>query len=140
MLLKQLSVFIENREGRLEEVTEVLSNNGINMASFSLADTSEYGVLRLFVDDPEKAKTVLKENEFSAMLTDVIAVKMASELGALNKIMKSLRGVNIEYIYVLSTGNTPSIIIKSDDAENAVACLEKDGFELLGKEAYHMND
>jgi hypothetical protein len=136
MLLKQLSVFIENREGRLEEVAETLAKNDINILTFSLADTSEYGLLRMIVDEPDKGKMVLNESDFTAMLTDVIAVKVPSKVGALNRILKTLSGVNIEYIYVLATGNTPSIIIKSDDAQVTIDQLEKDGFELLGEDAY----
>ncbi len=140
MLLKQLSVFIENREGRLEKVTEVLAKNGVNITSFSLADTSEYGLLRMIVDNPMRGRNVLKEEGFSVILTDVIAIELPYELGALNNIMKTLQDVNIEYIYVLSTGSKPSIILKSDDAKKAIEILEKDGFSLLGEEAYTINN
>lgn len=139
MLLKQLSVFMENRQGRLEEVTEVLAKNGINITSFSLADTTEYGLLRMIVENSDKAKTVLKEAGFSAMLTDVIAVRLPHEIGALNQIMVTLNEINIEYIYVLATGENPSLIIKTDDVEHTVEVLKKDGFELLGEEAYTIN-
>ena len=75
MFVKQLSVFIENREGRLEQVTEVLKEENINILSLSMADTTEYGMLRMIVSDPEKAKAGLRSKGFSAMLTDVLAVK-----------------------------------------------------------------
>ena len=140
MLLKQLSVFIENRAGRLEQVTEVLSKNEVNIASFSLADTSEYGLLRLIVDDPVRGREVLKSEGFSAVLTDVIAIELSYGAGALNRMMRSLKDVNVEYIYILSTGEHPSMIIKSNDAQNAVEILEKDGFHLLGEEAYTINN
>jgi len=136
MVVKQLSVFIENREGRLKEVAEALAKNDINILTFSLADTSEYGLLRMIVDKPEEGKQVLNQSDFTAMLTEVVAVKLPSKVGALNRILKTLSGVNIEYIYVLATGNTPSIIIKSDDAQVTISQLEKDGFELLGEDAY----
>ena len=73
MFVKQLSVFIENREGRLEQVTEVLKEQDINILSLSMADTTEYGMLRMIVSDPDKAKAALREKGFSAMLTDVLA-------------------------------------------------------------------
>ena len=76
MFVKQLSVFIENREGRLEQVTEVLKEENINILSLSMADTTEYGMLRMIVSDPEKARNGLREKGFSAMLTDVLAVKL----------------------------------------------------------------
>ncbi len=140
MLLKQLSVFMENRQGRLEEVTNVLATNEINITSFSLADTSEYGLLRMIVDNPEKGKKVLKEAGFSAMLTDVIAVLLPHEIGALNRIMETLKDVNIEYIYVLATGNHPSLIIKADEIEETIKILQKDGFDLLNERAYTINN
>lgn len=140
MLLKQLSVFIENREGRLEQVTEVLAKNNVNIASFSLADTSEYGLVRMIVDNPMRGRNVLKEEGFSVILTDVVAIALPVELGALNRMMKTLKDVNVEYIYVLSTGSQPAIIMKSDDSETAMKVLKQDGFLLLGEEAYTINN
>lgn len=140
MLIKQLSVFMENRQGRLEEITEVLSRNEVNITSFSLADASEYGLLRMIVDNPMRGKNVLKESGFSAMLSDVIAVKLPHEIGALNRIMKALEGENIEYIYVLATGENPSLIIKADDPSSTVENLQKNQFELFGEEAYTINN
>ncbi len=140
MLIKQLSVFMENRQGRLEEVSEVLSKNDVNITSFSLADTSEFGLLRMIVDNPMHGKNVLKEAGFSAMLSDVIAVKLPQEVGALNKIMKVLQTENIEYIYVLATGEHPSLIIKADNLESTIKNLEENHFSLFGEEAYTINN
>src|SRR5574344_2139509 len=105
MSVKQVSVFIENREGRLEEVTAVLAQNNINIVTFSLADTSEYGMLRMIVSDPDKARQLLKENGFSAMLTEVIAVKVPNKSGMLQTILRVIAGAgcNVEYMYILST-------------------------------------
>ncbi|MDR1699838.1 MAG: amino acid-binding protein [Lachnoclostridium sp.] len=139
MLIKQLSVFMENRQGRLEEVSEVLSKNEVNITSFSLADTSEYGLLRMIVDHPMRGKNVLKEAGFSAMLSDVIAVHLPHEVGALNRIMKVLQDENIEYIYVLATGDHPSLIIKTDNLEKTAKNLEDNNFSLFGEEAYTIN-
>lgn len=134
MLIKQLSVFLENREGRLEKVTETLLNHNININSFSLADTKEYGLLRMIVSDPDKAKEVLKEEGFSAMLTNVIAVKLPQQVGGIHKLLKELasNNVNVEYMYTMITiGNDASIILKLGNMENAVSTLEKLGYELL---------
>lgn len=140
MVIKQLSVFVENREGRLEDVTETLKNNGINITSVSLADTSEYGMLRLIVSNPENAKKVLKEAGFSAMLTDVVAVKLPHKIGMLHELLKVLVEVNIEYMYALSTGKDASMILKLSDTEKAVAALLEGGFELYREEeAYNIN-
>lgn len=144
MFIKQLSVFIENREGRLEQVTEVLKQEGINIVSLSLADTSEYGMLRMIVSAPEKAKQVLKENGFSAMLTDVIAVRLPHEVGMLQKLLQVLSSadINIEYMYALATGkDNAAMIVKASDAQEAVKVLEENKMQVYGPdEAYTINE
>lgn len=143
MVIKQLSVFIENREGRLERVTETLKEHDINIASFSLADTSEYGMLRMIVSNPEEGKRVLKEEGFSAMLTDVIAVKIPQRPGTLHEVLKVLFDANIsvEYMYTLATaGKDTSIIMKLSDPEAALRVLESSQYEVCAaKEAYELN-
>jgi len=144
MVIKQLSVFIENREGRLERVTEALMERNINIASFSLADTSEYGMLRMIVSDPEEGKKVLKEEGFSAMLTDVIAVKIIQKPGTLHEVLKVLfeAGISVEYMYTLATaGKDTSIIMKLSDLQAALKVLEDNGYEVCtAKEAYELNN
>jgi hypothetical protein len=141
MIIKQLSVFIENREGRLEQVTETLKNNSINIVSLSLADTSEYGVLRMIVSNPIKGKVVLKEAGFSAMLTDVVAVRLPHKIGMLHELLKVLVDVNIEYMYALSTGENSSMILKLSHIEKAIIALKSGGFQLFTEEeSYQIND
>ncbi len=141
MAIKQLSVFIENRTGRLEKVTETLKENGINIASMSLADTSEYGLLRMIVSNPTQAKKVLKEAGFSAMLTDVLAVKLPNKIGMLHELLKVLEDVNIEYMYALATNENASMVIKISDLEAGKQSLAKFGFELVPEEAaYKINE
>lgn len=133
MYIKQLSVFIENRKGRLEQVTDTLKKNGVNIVSLSLADTNEYGLLRLIVSDPEKAKKVLREDGFSAMLTEVLAVKLQYEVGTLQGLLKLLSDadLNIEYMYALATGErNGSMIIKTSDLEVAHRTLKEGGMEV----------
>lgn len=103
--MKQLSIFLENRAGRLEEVLRVLTEENINILSLSMADTSEYGMLRLLVSDPEKGRAALKSRGFSATLTDVLALKMEHKVGELHRVLRVLceAGVNIEYMYALCT-------------------------------------
>ena len=98
--IQQLSVFLENREGRLDEVLSVLAGNDVNIVALSLADTTEYGMLRMIVSDPNKGKAVLKENGITAMLTDVIALRVPHETGSLSRAMHQIvdGDVNIEYI------------------------------------------
>lgn len=144
MFIKQLSVFIENREGRLEQVTEVLKQEDINIVSLSLADTSEYGMLRMIVSDPDKGKAVLKENGFSAMLTDVIAVRLPHEVGMLQQLLKVLYSadLNIEYMYALATGkDNASMVVKVSDAQAALMVLQENKMTVYGPdEAYSIND
>lgn len=136
MFVKQLSVFMENREGRLEQAAEVLKNQGINILSLSMADTMEYGMLRLVVSDPELAKSALRENGFSAMLTDVLAVKLEDQVGELYKLTHVLRtkGLNIEYMYALATSRQRAIIVKASDGKAAADAVQEGGLELYGNE------
>lgn len=140
MYVKQLSVFIENRKGRLEEVTDCLKKNEVNIVSLSLADTNEYGLLRMIVSDPDKAKKVLREDGFSAMLTEVLAVKLQYKVGTLQSLLKILSDadINIEYMYALATGEkNGSMIIKTSDIESAFKALQKDGMELYESETVY---
>ena len=100
MTIKQLSVFLENREGRLDEVLKTLGANDVNIVALSLADTADYGMLRMIVSDPEKGKAVLKEAGITSMLTDVVALRVPHATGSLSKAMHELMagGVNVEYM------------------------------------------
>lgn len=144
MFIKQLTVFIENREGRLEKVSETLKANNINISSLSLADTSEYGLLRMIVSDPENAKKVLKENGFSAMLTEVIAVRIPDKVGMLQALLKALsdKTLNIEYMYALTNcSDNAAMIIKVNNPENAVEAIKCSNLELVTpEEAYKINN
>lgn len=138
MFMKQLTVFLENREGRLESVTDLLANNNINIACLALADTSEYGVLRLIVSDPDKAKAALKEAGYSARLTDVLGVRLAQVPGTVSKLTKTLaaEGINIEYMYTLSSSKEfGSMILKVSDIEKASSVVKAAGMELVDPEA-----
>lgn len=142
MVIKQLSVFLENREGRLEKVAEALAANQINIVSLSLADTSEYGMLRMIVSDPTTGKQILKEAGFSAMLTDVLAVKLPQKIGMLYKMLAVFgkEDISVEYMYTLATGSEASIIVKVSEAQKALILLQDAGFELmLSEDAYKIN-
>ena len=133
MVIKQLSVFIENRAGRLEQVTQTLKDNDINISALSLADTSEYGMLRMIVSDPQKGKEVLKEAGFSTKLTDVIVVKLWHKVGALYELLQALNGVNIEYMYALANNGNSAMILKLSDNQAALSALKTAGFEILSE-------
>lgn len=118
MFAKQLTVFIENRTGRLSEVLNVLKNNGVNIISMSLADTTEFGLLRLIVDDPTKGKEKLTQNGFSSLLSDVSIIKIPHKVGSLQELLKAIDdiSVNIEYMYGLSIeGESAYVVLKASD-------------------------
>ncbi|MCL2254722.1 MAG: ACT domain-containing protein [Lachnospiraceae bacterium] len=132
--MKQLSVFLENREGRLSDVLRILAEKNINILSLSLADTSEYGMLRLLVSEPEEGKKALRDNGLSATLTEILAVKMPHQVGALQNILTVLcdAGINIEYMYALCTGTEEAALaIKTSDPEAASNVLERIGVEFF---------
>jgi len=134
MFINQVSVFIENRTGRLDVVLETLKEANINIISLSLADSSDYGLLRMIVSEPERAKEVLKARDFSAMLTPVLGVKLSHKVGQLQVLLAEIckAGINIEYMYALATGSDDaSIVIKTADLKEAAAVLEKSGVELI---------
>ncbi len=142
MTIKQLSVFLENREGRLDEVLSTLGANDVNIVALSLADTADYGMLRMIVSDPQKGKAVLKEAGITSMLTDVVALRVPHATGSLSKAMHELmsNGVNVEYMYAFANGEDASAILKSDDAQKVVNILRENGFDVWeADEAYRAN-
>ena len=142
MTIKQLSVFLENREGRLDEVLQMLGANDVNIVALSLADTADYGMLRMIVSDPVKAKAVLKEAGITSKLTDVVALRVPHATGSLSKAMHELMvgGVNIEYMYAFANGADASAVMKSDDPEKVVTILRENGFDVWeADEAYRAN-
>lgn len=133
-MLKQLSVFIENREGRLEDVLAVLKNNEVNIVSMSLADTNEFGMLRLLVNKPQAAYNALKRNGFSSKLTDVLGVKLSHKVGMLQELLEVIceEHINIEYMYGLSTGQEDAaLVLKTSDLEAAANILKNKGVEIV---------
>ena len=137
MVVKQLSVFIENRQGRLGEVLEVLKSNDVNILSISLADTTEYGILRLIVNNPDVGKDILLKEGFSALVSDVIIIKISHKAGSLQKFLKILSDadISIEYMYGLSIdGASASIVLKISDTEKAKALLIANGIDTLSGE------
>ena len=134
MTARQLSVFIENRQGRLGEVLNVLKASGVNILSMSIADTTEYGLLRLIVSDPEKAKDALISEGYSSMLTSVFIIKLPHRAGALQEVLETIAGknVNIEYMYGLSVdGADASVVMKTNDLEAATELFKANGIETM---------
>lgn len=140
--IQQLSVFLENRTGQLDEVLSVLANNEINIVALSLADTSDYGMLRMIVSDPNKGRAVLKESGIVATLTDVVALRVPHETGSLSKAMHQLVDgeINIEYMYAFANGNDASAVLKSDDLARVADILRGSGYDIWeASDAYVSN-
>ena len=140
--IQQLSVFLENREGRLDEVLKVLADNDVNIVALSLADTSDYGMLRMIVSDPNKGRAALKEEGITAMLTDVVALRVPHATGSLSKAMHQIVDgeVNVEYMYAFANGSDAAAVVKSDDPARVIDILKGSGFDVYGAdEAYTEN-
>jgi len=134
MIIKQLSVFLENKSGRLNEVSQLLGDAGINMSAFSVADTSEFGILRLIVSEPDKAYRELKAADFSVKLTDVVCLNTPNVPGALAKALNILSSeeVFIEYLYAFSMDKqSANIVLKPDDIEKCIQVLQQHQLELV---------
>ncbi len=134
MFAKQLTVFIENRSGRLSEVLNVLKNNNVNILSLSLADTTEFGLLRLIVDNAALGKEKLSENGFSSLLSDVSIIKIPHKVGSLQELLKVIddNGVNIEYMYGLSIESDEAyVVLKASDITKVDEILTANGVKTI---------
>lgn len=140
--IQQLSVFLENREGRLDDVLNVLAKKDVDIVALSLADTSDYGMLRMIVSDPHKGRAALKEEGITAMLTDVVALRVPHATGSLSKAMHHIveGEVNIEYMYAFANGTDAAAVLKSDDPARVIDILKGSGFDVYNAdEAYRAN-
>lgn len=135
MYTKQVSVFLENRKGRLAEVTGVLAAEGVNIRALSLADTADFGVLRMIVNDPQRCLQVLKAHDFAAQETDVLAVEIDDTPGSLHRVVEAIgrEGVSVEYMYAFfrKKGDNVIVVFRSDDAAQAAEALRKGGIPIL---------
>ena len=141
MKVDQLSIFLENRAGRLAEVTRILADSGVNIRALSLADTSDFGILRLIVSDHEKAKVALKENGFTVGRNAVVAVEVSDKPGGLHAILSLLcsGGVNVEYMYafVHQCERSAVIIFRFDRTDQAIELLQKNNITIIpGEKLY----
>ena len=134
MFAKQLTVFIENRTGRLSEVLNVLKENNVNIISMSLADTTEFGLLRLIVDNASLGKEKLLDNGFSSVLSDVSIIKIQHKAGSLQSLLKAIddNGVSIEYMYGLTIeGADAYVVLKASDTTKIDEILTKNNIETI---------
>jgi len=143
MKVEQISIFLENKPGTLESATRALRDANINIRALSLADTSDFGVLRLIVNDVEKAKKVLQDEGFTVGRTSVVAVEVPDRPGGLHSILEALsrEDINVEYMYafVERSGENAIIIFRFNMTERAIETLQKKGFKVLpGDKVYSL--
>ncbi len=135
MTVNQLSVFVENKQGRLSEITSILQQNQVDIRALSIADTTHFGILRLIVDKPAQAETALKEAGFTVSLTPVIAIGVADRPGGLAEALALLRdgGISVEYMYAFVSRKKDSafVILRVDDNGKAVELMKNGGFSVL---------
>ena len=138
MKLKQISVFLENRKGRLWKALSTLRDADINIRSLSIADTSEFGILRMIVPDPDKAKKALEENTFVVKTNEVIGVEMPDEPGGLDGILEILTNadINVEYLYafVEKKSDQAIVVLRTDDTDAGIKALKAGGANLISPE------
>jgi len=138
MLVKQISVFLENKSGRLAEVTSILGSNDIDISALSIADTTDFGILRLIVNKPDEAERILKEHGFTVKCTDVIAIAVVDEPGGLAEALKVLEhaSISIEYMYAFvgKATNQALVILRVEEPEKAAEILDKNNIRVLPAE------
>ena len=126
MTIKQLSIFLENKTGRINDLTKILGRHGINMHAFSMAETTDFGILRLIVSDVERAVEVLRAENFAVMLTDVVCISCPNVAGSLSEILDHLakNDIFIEYMYAFAEGDKANIVIRPNDIVMCQKILE----------------
>lgn len=141
MLIKQISVFVENKEGRLAEITETIAKAGVDIRALSIADTTDFGILRLIVDKPQETEKVLKEAGFTVSVTNVIAVGIDDVPGGFAKPMRVLANahIDVEYMYAFISRDTKKayVILRVNDNDMAIKALEEAGTVLLDEIGFH---
>lgn len=138
MKVEQLAVFLENKSGRLAEIASILANNNINIRALSVADTADFGILRLIVDDVDTAEQALKSNGCTVGKTQVVAVEVRDEPGGLAHVLKTIEtaGLNVEYMYafVNKSGENAVLIFRFDHIDKGIEALLKNNFTILSGE------
>ena len=140
MTLKQVSVFLENKQGRLWKSLNILKNEGIDIRALSIADTSEFGILRMIVSDPDKAKEALEKEQFAVSFARVLAIEVDDQPGGLEKALDLLnkKDINVEYIYAFVEKKTSKalVVLRTDNNDLALSILEENSFSIIHDEAY----
>lgn len=141
MLIKQISIFVENKQGRLSAITNILKENNIDIRALSIADTKDFGILRLIVDNPTKAYEALKDKECTVTITDVIGIGLEDKPGGLSDAMEILdkNHINVEYMYafISESVDTAFVILRVEDNDKAIGVLTRNNIRVLNSSEIH---
>ncbi len=141
MQVQQIAIFLENRSGRLADISALLAREQINIRAMSLADTTDFGILRLVVDNTDKAKAALKENGFTIGITDIIAIQVKDQPGGLDNILQVVKKANldVEYMYAFTqkSGELGILLFRFDNLAEAIEVLQREGVKILPGEKVH---
>ncbi len=141
MLIKQISIFVENKQGRLSAITNILKENNIDIRALSIADTKDFGILRLIVDNPTKAYEALKDEECTVTITDVIGIGLEDKPGGLSDAMEILdkNHINVEYMYafISESVDTAFVILRVEDNDKAIGVLTRNNIRVLNSSEIH---
>jgi len=136
--MKQISIFIENKDGELAEVAALFAKNDINLRALSLADTQDFGILRVIVEDPDKAVRILKDASYAYSITDVVAVAFHDKAGALSEVLNAClgRGISVEYAYAFLSKkpDTACMIFRTSDHDKTVEAIESIGMKTVSQD------
>ena len=133
MTIRQLSVFLENKTGHLNEILAILANNNININALTVADSSDYGLLRMLVSDPEKAVEVLHAAHYSVRIHDVLSLEMGAAPGSMSHILNLFTdaGLSIEYVYAFSFGSKSILVLRTDNQEKAIEVIQTNRLKTI---------
>lgn len=136
MTIRQLTVFLENKTGHLNETLSVLAKNNINIIALTMADSSEFGILRAIVSDPEKALIVLKAEHFTVRVHEIVSIEMDAAPGSMSNIFDLFTEANIciEYVYAFSFGSKSILILRTDNSEKTLEVIYKNGLKMISEE------
>ena len=136
MTIRQLSVFLENKTGHLNQILSVLAQNNINIVALTVADSSDYGILRAIVSDPEKAMQVLRAEQFTVRVHEILSLEMGAEPGSMSHILDLFTAANIciEYVYAFSFGSKSILMFRTDNSEKAIEIVKTNHLESISEE------
>jgi hypothetical protein len=136
MTIRQLTVFLENKTGHLNEILSVLAKNNINIIALTVADSNDYGILRAIVSDPDKALVALRAEQYSVRVHDILSVEMDAAPGSMSHILDlfSAADISIEYVYAFSFGSKSILVLRTDNSEKSIELIKSHGLKSISEQ------